>query len=110
MGGVAIDRRESHGFVDQIIAAFNSRDEMIFAITPEGTRKKTEFWKSGFYHIALEAHVPVALAYMDYSRREMGLQQPIFLTGDPGRHEPDACLLRRRQRPAPRKARCHAAP
>jgi 1-acyl-sn-glycerol-3-phosphate acyltransferase len=53
----------------------------MLAITPEGTRSKTSYWKSGFYHIAAGARVPIALAFLDYKRKVGGLGPTIFPSG-----------------------------
>lgn len=73
LGGIPIDRRKSQGFVEQIVDAFDEADAMALAIAPEGTRSKRDHWKSGFYHIAREAGVPIVLGFLDWSRREGGL-------------------------------------
>ena len=82
MGGVPVDRSVHTGFIEQVAHQFNSRDEMIFGITPEGTRSKTEFWKTGFYYIALEAKVPICLSYVDFPSRTFGFGKIINPTGD----------------------------
>ena len=55
LGGIPVDRSIHTGFIEQIAHQFDSREEMIFGLTPEGTRSKTEYWKTGFYYIALVA-------------------------------------------------------
>ena len=55
---------------------------MIFGVTPEGTRSKTEYWKTGFYYIALEAKVPICLVYVDYPSRTFGFEKMLTPTGD----------------------------
>jgi len=82
MGGVPVDRSVHTGFIEQIAHQFSSRDEMIFGITPEGTRSRTEYWKTGFYYIALEAKVPICLAYVDFPSRTIGFGKIINPTGD----------------------------
>ena len=82
LGGVPVDRRSPHKYVDQIVDAFRQRDEMVLVIAPEGTRKKTEYWKSGFYYIALGAGVPIALGFADYARKVGGIGPTIMPTGD----------------------------
>jgi len=54
----------------------------MLAITPEGTRKKTAYWKTGFYHIAREAQVPIVLAFLDYARKVGGIGPTILPSGD----------------------------
>jgi len=82
LGGIAIDRRSRFNAVEQMVQNFNSRERLMLAITPEGTRKRTPFWKSGFYHIALGASLPVHPAYLDYKRRAAGVGPAVWLTGD----------------------------
>ena len=82
VGAVAVDRKGAHNLVDQMIAEFRARDELVLVIPPEGTRKRAETWKSGFYHIARGANVPVVPGYLDYRRKRSGLGPPIYLTGN----------------------------
>jgi 1-acyl-sn-glycerol-3-phosphate acyltransferase len=82
LGGIAINRRANFNAVEQMAEIFRQRERLMLAITPEGTRKRTEYWKSGFYHIAHAANVPVVLAYLDYKRRAGGLGPTITLTGE----------------------------
>ena len=81
--GTPSDRKASHNLVDQMVAEFARREAFTLVIPPEGTRRRVETWKSGFYHIALGAHVPVVPGYLDYGRKRAGLGPPIELTGDP---------------------------
>ncbi len=82
LGAIAIDRSHSHNVVDQMIAQFEQRDALVLGIPPEGTRSRAEHWKSGFYHIALGARVPVVPGYLDFARKRAGLGPAIHLTGD----------------------------
>jgi len=82
LGGIPVNRRERTGFVTQMAAEFRRRDEFYLAITPEGTRRLTPGWKSGFYRLALEAGVPLGLAFIDYARREIGVVDYLTLVGD----------------------------
>ncbi len=77
LGGVPLDRTKRHNFVEQVVAAFHASDEMVIALTPEGTRSYTPGWKTGFYYIALGAGVPIILGFIDYPRRSLGLG-PVF--------------------------------
>ena len=87
VGGLAIDRRASQGVVGQAAARLRdarARDEFLWiAIAPEGTRGRTEGWRSGFYQLALQAEVPVALAYIDYARKRVGVDSAWRLSGEP---------------------------
>jgi 1-acyl-sn-glycerol-3-phosphate acyltransferase len=82
LGAVAVNRKGAHNLVDQMIQAFKESDSLILAIPPEGTRKRAERWKSGFYHIARGAGVPVVPGYLDYRRKRAGLGPAIEMTGD----------------------------
>ena len=82
MGGIPVNRRERTGFVQKIVDEYNSRENFVLMIAVEGTRKKQEGWKSGFYRIAVAAKVPVLLATVDYPKKELGLLAVVDLTGD----------------------------
>lgn len=78
MGGVGIDRSAAHGVVEQMAATFEKRDKFVLAIAPEGTRSKVKRWKTGFYHIAQSANVPIFPIVVNYGRKTLHLQ-PVFL-------------------------------
>lgn len=82
LGGIPLERDKSRNFVDQIVEIINSRDEIALIIAAEGTRAKAEYWRSGFYYMALEAKVPIGLAYMDWKKREIGIKQYLMPSGD----------------------------
>ncbi len=82
VGAVGVDRSRSTRLVDQMVEEFARREAFILAIPPEGTRKRVDYWKSGFYHIARGANVPVVLGYLDYARKCGGLSEAISMTGD----------------------------
>ena len=82
LGGLPIDRGARHNMVEQAIEWFRIHDRLLLAILPEGTRKRTPYWRSGFYHIALGAHVPIALAFADYRRKVGGIGRVIVPSGD----------------------------
>ena len=82
LGGIAVDRRVSTGLVEQLRARFDAHDTFYLAITPEGTRSRTEYWKSGFYQIARAARVPVGLRFIDYGGRRVGIDTWLELSGD----------------------------
>ncbi len=81
-GGIPINRSKRHNAVEQAVQAFNADDRLLLAISPEGTRKPVEYWKTGFYYIALGAGVPLALGYIDYARRRAGVGPIIVPSGD----------------------------
>lgn len=82
LGGIPIDRSVSNGFTNQIVNQFNSQEEMILSVTPEGTRSKTDYWKTGFYYIALAANIPICLGYVDYPNRTIGFGKMLYPSGD----------------------------
>jgi 1-acyl-sn-glycerol-3-phosphate acyltransferase len=82
LGGIPVNRRERTGFVGQMAAEFNQRSEFLWVIAPEGTRKLTEGWKSGFYRIAIAANVPVVAAVVDYPNRAVGFLATLSLSGN----------------------------
>jgi len=82
LGGIPVDRSRATGFVDALVREYQRRDWMWVAITPEGTRSYTDHFKSGFYQLALAADVPVALAYIDYGSRTVGMDTYVRFTGD----------------------------
>ncbi len=82
MGGIPVDRSIRTGFIEQMVQQFNNRDEMILGLTPEGTRSKTEHWKTGFYYIALQAKIPICLAYVDFPNKTIGFGEMLQASGD----------------------------
>ena len=81
-GCIPIDRTKSTNVVETMIQVFGESEELILVITPEGTRKKVRYWKTGFYYIAQGAHVPIVLAFIDYRRKAGGIGPVITPTGD----------------------------
>lgn len=81
MGGIPITRSKNFNAVDQMIDVFNSREKICLALSPEGTRSKTHQWKSGFYHIAKGANVPIVIVYLDYKTKTLGFSKPFDVTG-----------------------------
>jgi 1-acyl-sn-glycerol-3-phosphate acyltransferase len=91
-GGIPVDRSKSQNFVDAIIEKFNSTDRLYLMMAAEGTRKRVDKWKSGFYHAALGAGVPIVLGYLDYKNKLAGFAQVLYPTGNK-----DADMLRIKQ-------------
>lgn len=83
LGGIPVNRAQSNNLVAASAAAITAADGPLqLIVPPEGTRSKTHYWKTGFYYIALQAEVPIVLAYMDYAAKRSGLG-PIFVpSGD----------------------------
>lgn len=83
LGGMAVDRSRSNNLVAASAQAITkARGALQLIVPPEGTRSKTHYWKTGFYHIAQTAQVPIVMAYMDYSRKISGLGPLFYPTGD----------------------------
>ena len=83
LGGIAVDRSASTNMVAASAAALKAADGPVqLIVPPEGTRGKTRHWKTGFYYIALEAQVPILLAYMDYTAKRAGIGPMFQPTGD----------------------------
>jgi 1-acyl-sn-glycerol-3-phosphate acyltransferase len=84
IGAIPIDRtsKNKESNVKKITKMFDSSNSMFFLISPEGTRKYNEKWKTGFYYIALEAKVPIILAFLDYEKKEAGFQEVFVPTGN----------------------------
>lgn len=81
-GGIPVDRASPHNVVEQSIAEFNRRDRLVLALAPEGTRRRVPSWRSGFYHIALGARVPIVTAALDFGNREFAVGPTYQPTGD----------------------------
>jgi len=82
MGGVPLNRSNSSGFIQKNIELFASRESFVLGIMPEGTRSKTERLRTGFYHIADAANVPIALSYIDYKHKILGVGEVIETSGN----------------------------
>jgi 1-acyl-sn-glycerol-3-phosphate acyltransferase len=81
-GGIPVERKQRGGqMVAQAVALYQGRERFGLAIAPEGTRKKSDAWKSGFYYIALEAQVPILPIVIDYRERRITIHPPFFPTG-----------------------------
>lgn len=72
-GAIPIDRRAAHGVVGETVAAFRSNPNAWFLLAPEGTRKAVKHWKSGFWHIARQAKVPICVMYIHYPDKCFGI-------------------------------------
>ncbi len=83
LGGIPVDRSKSNNLVAASAQAITDASGALqLIVPPEGTRSKTRYWKTGFYHIATSAQVPIVMAYMDYSRKISGLGPVFHPTGD----------------------------
>jgi 1-acyl-sn-glycerol-3-phosphate acyltransferase len=82
LGGIPIDRSKANNVVDAMVREFAQRDALALLVPPEGTRQAGQHWKSGFYHIARGANVPVALGFLDYPNKRVGIGPLLTLTGN----------------------------
>ncbi|WP_076464042.1 1-acyl-sn-glycerol-3-phosphate acyltransferase [Actinomyces mediterranea] len=82
VGGFGVDRTKSNGIVGQVVDAVKDSDSFTIVLTPKGTRSPREYWKSGFYRIALGADLPVQLGFVDAKTRTFGWGPSIRLTDD----------------------------
>lgn len=81
LGGIAVDRSHPNGVVGQVVAEFNQSDTLLLGLSPEGSRKKVEHWRSGFWFIAKQANVPICLVGLDYQKKQL-VFGPCFTTGE----------------------------
>jgi len=82
LGGTPVDRSKSTNMVQALIDIFNENEKFIFALSPEGTRKMTNKWKTGFYHVALGANVPIVMAAIDFKNKKVIIDKPYYLSKD----------------------------
>lgn len=82
MGGIPVDRSAAHGVVGQAADWFERSRQLVLGVAPEGTRKKVERWKMGFYHIAREAGVPILPVALDWGSRRIRLGPVLQPSGD----------------------------
>lgn len=82
VGGIPVDRSKRTNFVEQVAAEFKAHDKMILAVTPEGTRSKSPYWKTGFYYMAQAAEAPVVMASIDYAKKLITYGEVLYPSGD----------------------------
>jgi 1-acyl-sn-glycerol-3-phosphate acyltransferase len=78
IGGTAIHRDGGKNYLQQMADLFNRSERMILALAPEGTRSKTDHWKTGFHYIARAANVPILMAYIDYGKKQVGISNMLY--------------------------------
>lgn len=81
-GGIPVIRSKSQNLVETIVEKFNESEHLYLMIPAEGTRKRVEKWKSGFYYAAVGAKVPILMGYLDYKNREAGFGPVLYPSGD----------------------------
>lgn len=87
LGALPIDRSvkpdgSRRGTVEAMVDLFQKHDDLLLLITPEGTRSRVEKWKTGFYYVALNAKVPIAFGFIDYGKKECGVDTIMYPSGD----------------------------
>lgn len=82
LGGIPVNRRVRTGFTAQLVDRFAAAERLFIAIAPEGTRSHVAQLKSGFYHLAVQAGVPLGIGFIDYGRKEVGIGAWLTLSGD----------------------------
>ncbi|MDX1492121.1 MAG: lysophospholipid acyltransferase family protein [Pseudohongiellaceae bacterium] len=82
LGGIPVDRSRNHNLVDHTVKQYEENPKLIVLIPPEGTRSHVKQWKTGFYHIAVNAKVPILMGYIDMSKKEAGLADFFEPSGD----------------------------
>ena len=82
LGVIGVDRSKSNNVVEQIAKKFEKSEELYLVVPAEGTRSKAEYWKTGFYYMALAAKVPIAFGTLDASKKEVGIFGWIEPTGN----------------------------
>ncbi len=92
LGGEPINRTTSQGTVEVAIARFKEQAQWVFGVSPEGTRKRVERWRSGYHRIAMGAGVPIVPVWIDWQRRVLGMGAPFWPTADV---QADERMLRR---------------
>jgi len=73
LGGIPVHRDQALNVIQQMADLFAHSEQLILALAPEGTRTRTDYWRTGFYHIAWTANVPIAMGYLDYGQKQVGL-------------------------------------
>ena len=81
LGGTPVDRFSKHGVVEQVVDKFSQEENLVIALSPEGTRQRVDKLRTGFYYIAKKAHVPIVMVSLDYSKKELFFSEP-FYTSD----------------------------
>ncbi len=82
LGGIPVKRDENRGVVERTVGLFKERPQLILALSPEGTRRKTAQWRTGFYHIAHGARAPILPAGLDWGRKRIVFGSLLETSGD----------------------------
>jgi 1-acyl-sn-glycerol-3-phosphate acyltransferase len=82
LGGAPVERKSNENQVEAIARLFSEKEEFRMSIAPEGTRKKVEEWRTGFYYIAKAAKVPIIMFTLDFGKKENRFSEPFYPTDD----------------------------
>lgn len=82
MGAIGVDRSKGGNLVDYASELLKSRDNLVLIVPAEGTRSYVEKWKTGFYHIAKKVNIPIALGYLDFKTKDIGIGMLLTPTDD----------------------------
>ncbi len=81
-GGIPVNRKKKTDLTERLVKMLDSGEEIKVAFTPEGTRKRVDRWRSGFYWVAMETKLPIVMHYMDYKRKQVVMGEPFWPSGD----------------------------
>jgi 1-acyl-sn-glycerol-3-phosphate acyltransferase len=84
-GGRPVDRQHPCGAVDTLATLMQAEPWFWLGLSPEGTRRRQDYIRSGFYHLALRLDLPVGLAYIDFARKRVGVREFVRMSGDTAR-------------------------
>ena len=82
LGGFPVNRSGQHNMVEQVVSQFDAHESFLLVLSPEGTRKKVDRLRTGFYHIAKKANVSILMAGFDFAKKQMIISEPFFATSD----------------------------
>ena len=82
MGGYPVERGKNNNWVESAVSIFNEHDQFSISLAPEGTRSKVDRLKTGFYHIAKQANIPIQMIGFDYGRKRVVFAEPFYPTDD----------------------------
>ena len=82
LGGIPVKQHSHTNVSEHVVNAFNAKDKLWIAVTPEGTRSPNPNWHKGFLHIARQANIPIVLAYFDYDKKEACIDRIFEATGN----------------------------
>ncbi len=78
VGGIPVDRFSKHNVVDQVVDVLDCKEEIMIALSPEGTRKKVDRLRTGFYHIAKKAGIPIVMIGLDFENKQVIVSEPFY--------------------------------